>query len=199
MSNGVKRAVFVALASVVVVVVIYAMYGSGKTVSTAQQNTQTQVDPATIQRIQSLENTIKTDPKDVKTLTELGQLYFETGDVDKAQVAFKAALELEPNNAALHNGLGIAYFWTGKTQEAIAEYRKSMEIDPSSPEAYYFLALTLSHSQPSDIPGAIENWEKVIKLAPDSQLAKQSQQYIDQSRSSTSDRSSAPPLAQTKP
>ncbi|MCL5958397.1 MAG: tetratricopeptide repeat protein [Chloroflexi bacterium] len=194
MTNELKLAIFIALASVTVVMVLYAIYGGGNTVSTAQQNTQTKVDPAISKRIQDLEKTTKTDPKDVRALTELGQLYLQINDGRKAQVAFQAGLELEPNSVDLHNGLGIAYCSVNKVGEAMAEYQKSMEIDPSSPEAYYYLGEALSHRQPPDIPKAIEYWEKVIKLAPDSEIARQSQADIDKNMNGLSQSSAAPAL-----
>ncbi len=206
MSKGAKQALFIVLAAVVIVAVMYTI-NTGKSTGTVplsqqgnqSQQQQEQVDPAIVQRIQSLENTVRTGTKDVKVLSELGQLYFDTGQLDKASVAFGAALDIEPDNASLHNYLGLAYFWTGRSKEAIAEYKKATEVDPQAAEAYYNLALALSHSQPSDTPGAIGYWKKVIEIAPDTPLAKKSQEYIDKNTGGSAQTSTAPPLGTPKP
>ncbi len=207
MSKGAKQGVFIGLAAIVIVAVIYA-FASGRTASTlpagqsgaqSAQGSEDQVDQATLQRIQDLEKSIKSGQKNVPILTELGLLYFDAGQLDKSAESFAAAIEIEPNDADLHVYLGLTYFWTGRSKEAMAEYQKAMKADPKAPDSYFQMALAQSHSQPSDIPAAIQNWKKVIELSPDSPIAKKSQEYIDKNQNATAQSGSAPPLGQSKP
>jgi hypothetical protein len=62
---------------------------------------------------------------------------------------------------------------------AIREYKKAIQDDPSKPDPHYQLALALSHSNPPDIDTAVLEWKEVIRLAPDSDVAKKSQSFID--------------------
>lgn len=198
MSKGAKQALFVILAAVVIVAVAYSVT-AGRTASNVPASlqgaqAQEQVDPAILQRIQTLESTVKSGTKDVQVLSELGELYFETGQLDKASTVLASAVEIDPGNAPLHFVLGLSYFWTGRSQEAVAEYKKAIQLDPTGTDYYFNLALAQSHNQVPDVPAAIENWKKVIALAPDSPIAKKSQEYIDKNQSGTRDTATAPPV-----
>ncbi|MDO8671481.1 MAG: tetratricopeptide repeat protein [Dehalococcoidia bacterium] len=207
MSKGSKQGLFIAMAAIVIVAFFFAITSNrtssnataGQTGAKGTQTADGQVDQATLDRIKGLEDTVKSGTKTVSVFTELGLLYFDAGELDKAAASFSSAIAIEPNNADLHVYLGLTYFWTGMTKEAMAEYQKAIVADPKAPDAYYQMALAQSHGQPTDIPGALANWKKVVELAPDSPMATKSKEYLDKYKDTTSLSGTAPPLGQAKP
>jgi len=59
-------------------------------------------------------------------------------DQDKAFDYYQKALQVNPNDPALHNNLGSLYADTGKVTEAQAEFQKAAELNPTQASTYYY-------------------------------------------------------------
>ena len=81
--------------------------------------------------------------------------------MDKAVVAFKKAIEINPDDATAHSGLGFVYYTQGLLDKAITAYRKVVEINPDYGGAYYHLAC--AYSLKSKKTSAIESLQKAIR------------------------------------
>ncbi|MBI2953268.1 MAG: tetratricopeptide repeat protein [Chloroflexi bacterium] len=193
MSARTKQVIFVGLAVVLIGFAVVMMRPQGGAVapsggtitdgapasSSAVSGGQTQVDPAITQRISTLQDQVKNDPQDVKVLVELGALLFQSQQFARAADIYNKALDIDPANNDVRLQLGVAYFYQGMSGTAIREIRKVIDADPKQIEPHYQLAIALSHGDPPDIDGAIAEWQEVIKLAPDSDIAKRAQTIID--------------------
>jgi tetratricopeptide (TPR) repeat protein len=82
-------------------------------------------------------------------LGQLGQAYGKTAsqeqnrdarvqDQQKAIDYFQKAIQLAPNDAALHGNLGSAYADMGKVAEAQAELQKAADLNPAGASGYYY-------------------------------------------------------------
>lgn len=71
---------------------------------------------------------------------------YELGRLKDAEAAAKAALEIYPNEAALHVNLGNVLLHSGKGRPAIKCFRKALECDPACPEALLTLATLLGET-----------------------------------------------------
>ena len=60
-------------------------------------------------QIFELEKRTSESPDDVAAWIDLGNLYFDTGNYEKAITAYNKALELKPNNANVITDLGVMY------------------------------------------------------------------------------------------
>ncbi|MBI4200877.1 MAG: tetratricopeptide repeat protein [Chloroflexi bacterium] len=136
-------------------------------------------------RITALELLLRDNSTDLKALTELGGLYFQLKVYPRAADTFAAALELDPNNARLRTDLGSSLLYQGMLGLAKREYLASIAANPALPDPHFNLAVILSHSSSPDIPGALAEWREVIRLAPDSDLARSAEQYINSYQSPT--------------
>ncbi|MEE9913477.1 MAG: tetratricopeptide repeat protein [Deltaproteobacteria bacterium] len=73
------------------------------------------------------------DPKDAHALLQLGIIYGEAGELDKAQSFFEKADKLSPNNAEIKNNIGNLQYLRGKYNDARKSYEKAAELDSADP------------------------------------------------------------------
>ena len=78
----------------------------------------------------------------------------------------------------LEGPIAIAFGYDDITEpaKAITDYKKALEIFPDYLLAHYNIAL--SNMKLRDIDKAIEHFGRVVELAPDSDLARQSKSYL---------------------
>ncbi|MBI4312870.1 MAG: tetratricopeptide repeat protein [Chloroflexi bacterium] len=129
-------------------------------------------------RIAELEKIVASGPGNAEALIELGGLYFQIRLYPRAADTFADALKVAPDNAKVRNDLGSSLLYQGMVGLAKEEYVKAIALDPSLPDPHFNLAVVLSHSATPDIAGALAEWREVIRLAPESDLAQTSQEYI---------------------
>lgn len=63
---------------------------------------------------------------------ELGALYLENGDLDRAEAAFRASIRLAPDSYFGHRNLGVLFYAKGRLPEAAAEFQKALQIRPQA-------------------------------------------------------------------
>ncbi len=62
----------------------------------------------------------------------------------EAEVEWKKAIELDPEDPKAHFNLALSYDQQGRPDEAIREYRRSLEINPDNDSAYTNLGVTMA-------------------------------------------------------
>lgn len=113
--------------------------------------------------IARLEERLAANPSDGEGFRMLGWSYSMTGRPQKAIEAYKRALALLPDSAAVHAGYGEALTGVAGgtvTADAKQEFEKAIRIDPAEPRSAYFLALW--DAQNGREKQAVEKW---IELA----------------------------------
>lgn len=107
----------------------------------------------------------------LKVVNNLGRLYEESGQLDRAISYFKEAIDIDNTVPVIHLNLGKALFKLGKTtndsdliQEAMNSYKKVIKLDPEQPEAYFEIGRT--HS----LQGNQEKAKKYYSLALNKKL-----------------------------
>lgn len=79
-----------------------------------------------------LEEAIKVKPDNDFAYNELGRIYFEKRDYDKAISLCKKALEFHPDNFQYYENLGFAYRDKDEPETAVSYFLKSIEINPAA-------------------------------------------------------------------
>lgn len=69
-------------------------------------------------------------PADANPLVGLGGLYWQQGDMGRAEQAFASAQLLAPDSAEVYNSLGLIYASQGEHERAIAAFRWALELEP---------------------------------------------------------------------
>jgi tetratricopeptide (TPR) repeat protein len=80
---------------------------------------------------------IKLDKNDPAIWVNLGTLYRQLGDFDKAKSAFGRALAINPADSVAHYNLGAIYDTQGKYKSALERYRIALTLDPTLGDPAY--------------------------------------------------------------
>ncbi len=123
------------------------------------------INPDAQKQISVLQSLLKEDPKNLKALIELGNLYFDADQFDPAIQAYSQALEIDPKNADVRTDMGIMFRRKGDFDRAVAEFKKAAQSDPNHSNSRYNLGVVLLHDK-GDIKGAIKAWEEFLKVEP---------------------------------
>ncbi|HSB23220.1 MAG TPA: c-type cytochrome biogenesis protein CcmI [Burkholderiaceae bacterium] len=144
--------------------------------------------PITMEQIEDMTGKLaarlKEQPDDVDGWAMLGRSYAVLGKHPLAMAAFKQAVTLKPDDAvlladyadsmAVVNGRNLE----GEPSRLIA---RALELDPNNLKALS-LAGTAAFMR-KDYTLALQHWERMQKVAPDSEFAKQIQGGIEEARS----------------
>ena len=96
------------------------------------------------------------------TYNGLGMKLAQNKKNDEAILAYRKALEIDPNNASIYNNLGLSLARKNKLEEAITQYRKAIELDPIFAIAYGNLGYALKDQNKLD--EAITEFNKAIEI-----------------------------------
>jgi len=110
---------------------------------------------------------------------DLASLYLKKELFDKAAIKLKQAISYQENEKSmlpLYNQLGSIYFRQKNFQQAEMAFKNALKIDYNFVNSHYGLASVYFQQNRSE--EALQELEKVIELAPDSQLAKNARELI---------------------
>jgi tetratricopeptide (TPR) repeat protein len=101
------------------------------------------------------------DENFVEAYRELGQLYVDKGDVDKAIEIYRRAKEKGIKDAGIYHGWGQAFLEKGNPDEAVKIYEEALNNDIKSPDIYRALAvLHIKNGKPEE---AIRLYQRALK------------------------------------
>jgi hypothetical protein len=129
-------------------------------------------------RMTELTQAVAKDPKNVGAWVELGNLYFDTKQPQKAIDAYAKALELQPNNPDVITDQGVMYREIGSFDKAAANFKKANQIAPTHMQSLFNLGVVQAFDL-KDTKAAVQTWNKVIATSPGSPQAMQARQAID--------------------
>ena len=93
--------------------------------------------------VQFLTEAVAAHPNFPTALSDLGLLYMNLNQVDKAAETYEALIKLQPADPLAHLNLGIARYMQKKFEIAEGHLRKALELKSDGPMAHYYLGLTL--------------------------------------------------------
>lgn len=105
----------------------------------------------------------------------LGFCYYQQGDFDQAESNWLHAVSIKPN-PAIYLNLGMAYKDHGRYEEARDSLIKAISLDSKMARPHHHLALL--YLKEKNLRMAQKHFEAVIKLRPDSQMARSSREYL---------------------
>ena len=127
--------------------------------------------PLDEERVAELTAAAAADPSSVEVLFELGEAYFLAGEWQAAIDWFTKLVAIEPNNVHALTDIGTSNYNLGFTEEAKTIWLSAVEIDFNDPQLHYNLGFLYANAEPQDLPAARREWQTVLDLAPDSDLA----------------------------
>ena len=102
---------------------------------------------------------------DARDQCRLGNLYAESMIYEYAVVAYKRAIDFDPNYATAHHNLGAIYYKTGLFDEARAELEVAIRLRQDLPLFHHTLGLLFKDDR--KLSESIASFSKAILLAPD--------------------------------
>lgn len=116
-------------------------------------------------KIFELEKKLAESPPKFDQWLQLGNLYFDTDNHEKAIIAYNKHLEKDPDNPDVLTDLGVMYRKGGQPAEAVAAFDKAIKADPSHEQSRFNKGVVLMHDL-NDIEGAIKEWEGLAAINP---------------------------------
>lgn len=110
------------------------------------------------------ERVLATDPHRTDALINLGTLYYEQANLDKAAECFRRAVEHEPGSALAHFNLGSLLDEEGHIAEARNHLEKAVHLDPSHADTHYNLAFV--YEKLGAFREARRHWQRYVELDP---------------------------------
>jgi cytochrome c-type biogenesis protein CcmH/NrfG len=133
------------------------------------------------QAAQPLLTKLQANPKDLNTLTQIGNLYYDGQAYPQAIEYYNKALEVDPKNPDVITDLGTAYWYTGNPDKAIDEFQKSLAIRPNHPGTLFNMGIVKWQGK-KDPNGAVVAWEQLLKTNPDYPQKDQVQTLIERAK-----------------
>jgi tetratricopeptide (TPR) repeat protein len=112
---------------------------------------------------------------------KLAYLYFKKGQLDKGIAKLKQAITYQKNEklmVPLYADLGNNYMMAGRYKPAEIAFKNTLKIDPKYVNAHYGLAG--AYLRQNKLDEGLEELQKVVELAPDSQEAQYARNIIQQ-------------------
>jgi cytochrome c-type biogenesis protein CcmH/NrfG len=113
----------------------------------------------------ALEKETADNPDNVDAWIQLGNIYFDRNQNDRAIGAYEKALALNPANADVWTDLGVMYRRKDLPKKAVAAFDKAIEVDQGHQTARFNKGVVLLHDL-EDMPGAIAVWEDLVRINP---------------------------------
>ena len=111
------------------------------------------------------------EPGNFVAQMKAGDMHARIGRFDSAAEYYRKGIALQPNDARAYVVLGNVLFDSGKFEEAAGSYEKALELEPNDANARTDLAATFVERPAPDLPRALAELEKALKLAPKSEPA----------------------------
>lgn len=197
-TGKVPRPLMVLIGLLVVAGVVFGVYQLGKSPSdlpamTAAQSTASASPTLDAAQLAALMAKVQANPKDVASLQGIADLYYDAGDFAKAKSFLERILAIDPKNTKALLGAGAASYNTKDYTAAVASWSAAAQYEPNNAEAHYDLGFAYMMTGQKDKMAA--EWALVVKLAPDSDMAKNVQQHVTGTNASAS----PSPAASTTP
>ncbi len=122
------------------------------------------IDP---ERVKALETAAASNPKDLPSRVQLGNIFFDGEQYPQAIKWYEQAIAISPNDANVSTDLGVAYYYTNESDRALKQFDHSLSIDPKHIKTLLNVGIVKAFGK-QDLAGAGKAWQQVVDLAPDS-------------------------------
>jgi len=98
-------------------------------------------------------------------ILQSAQSFFDTGDLDQAEVTLLEAVTIDPQNSELHLLAGRVALERGQLERSHGRLQKAIDLDPKLPEARYYQGIVLQRWQKYD--AALNRYREAYDLQAD--------------------------------
>jgi len=102
---------------------------------------------------------------------------FNKGEFKQSMELLRSLVAAYPLNPMIRFNIGRIYYTTDKLDLAAEEYKKAVDLYPDYAQAHYSLGQT--NMKLGKRKEAVKHFKEVIRIAPDSEMAQLSREYLD--------------------
>ncbi|MEK6919028.1 MAG: glycosyltransferase [Nanoarchaeota archaeon] len=110
------------------------------------------------------ELSIEKNPDYAPSLSSLGAIHINFGDINKAESLIKKSLIINGNDDSAHANLGVIYSKKGEYNKSLRKFERAIEINDQSADHYYNLGVIYEKMKKSS--KAKDFYDKAIELNP---------------------------------
>jgi len=125
--------------------------------------------PAVAERIKALNKQTRLEPANTAAWTELGNLYFDTHEHEKAITVYGKSLALDANQPDVLTDQGVMYREIGQFDKALDCFNKAIAQNPGHVIAQFNKSVVLEHDK-NDRTGALAALRELAAQNPNAQL-----------------------------
>lgn len=125
----------------------------------------------------------KANPSDALVLRGLAEEYFRVGDFKTSATWQAKVVELNPGDKDNRLILGVTYYNDAQYGPAEQQWLAAAELDPKDPGPWYNLGFLYLSLDPPQDQKAEAAWQRVVELAPQSDMAKTVSEHLDRMNS----------------
>ena len=129
-----------------------------------------------------LEQLSAQNPGNADYKTQIGNIYYDMRQYDKAVVYYQQSLDLHPRNPNVETDMVVCFHYLGQEDRALEALNKVLGYSPDFPEAMYNKGIVLVSGK-KDIKGGILVWENLLQSNPQYPKRAELQQSIDHLKS----------------
>ncbi|NJD91643.1 MAG: tetratricopeptide repeat protein [Geobacter sp.] len=107
----------------------------------------------------------------------LALAYFGKGDFNTAMSTLRPLAVAYPTDPMIRYNMGRIYYASDKIDLAVIEYKKAIDLYPNYAQAHY--SIGQAFMKLSDKKNAVKHFREVVKIAPDTEIAQLSREYLD--------------------
>lgn len=118
------------------------------------------------QALLDLEAEVAAHPDNFTNWIQLGHLYYDANQPEKAIAAYTKSLELHSGDANLLTDLGVMYRRTKQPEKAIELFNQAIQKEPGHLPSRFNKGIVLLYDL-NDPEGAIAAWDELLAINPD--------------------------------
>ena len=129
-------------------------------------------------KVNALKTVAEREQSNAKPRVELGNLYFDAERYDDAIKWYAEALKIDPNDVNVSTDLGVCYYYANQADKALEQFAHSLKVDPKHAKTLLNLGIVRAFGK-QDLDGAMQAWQQVLAVAPNSTEAAAAKRALD--------------------
>ena len=136
-------------------------------------------------KVTAFKTAAEKEPRNSEARIQLANLYFDAERYQDAVTWYTEALKLTPNDINVSTDLGVCYYYLNQPDKALAQFAQSLTLDPKHAKTLLNVGIVKAFGK-QDLDGALQAWQQVIQIAPDSPEGQAAKRALDSLRSAHS-------------
>jgi tetratricopeptide (TPR) repeat protein len=129
-------------------------------------------------QVKALKSVAEREPSNAQARAQLGNLYFDAERYEDAITWYSEALKRDPRDVNVSTDLGVCYYYTNQPDKALAQFEQSLKLDPKHAKTLLNVGIVRAFGK-QDLDGALQAWQQVIAIAPNSPEGQAAKRALD--------------------